>query len=125
MGITILVVEDYEDTRTLVKFHLEMCGYTVKEAANGREAIESVEQQCPHLILMDMSLPEIDGLTATRAIHEMEKACAVPIVAVTAHSGPEYRAKAFAAGCTDFVSKPIDFDKLEAVIQNHLGLSTQ
>lgn len=121
MGSTILVVEDYEDTRALVRFHLEMRGYIVEEASNGREAIESVEKQCPHLILMDMSLPEVDGLAATRAIHGMDQCCAVPIVAITAYSEREYREKAFAAGCSDFLNKPIDFDKLEAVIQNYLG----
>lgn len=73
-----------------------------------------------HLILMDMSLPVVDGLTATRAIQEMDRCCAVPIVAVTAHSEIEHREKAFAAGCVEFVSKPIDFQRLEAVIQKCL-----
>ena len=73
MGYTILVVEDYEDTRLLIRFQLERLGYRVIEAADGREAIEMVSQNCPDLILMDLGLPVVDGLTATRTIHRMER----------------------------------------------------
>lgn len=125
MKTTILVVEDYEDTRFLIKFELERRGYDVWEAADGREAIDLVRKDCPDLILMDLSLPVVDGLTATRLIHEMERCCRVPVVAVTAHLGDDYREKALQAGCADFLNKPIDFNQLERVVASQLASAEQ
>lgn len=84
--LTILVVEDSADTRAIIKVELERWGYTVLEAADGREAIEMTGRACPDLILMDLNMPEVDGLTATQAIREYNEHCAdVPILAITAY----------------------------------------
>ena len=113
---TVLLVEDIEDSRFMMRRLLEMSGYRVIEAANGREAVEYAERECPDLILMDLSLPEVDGLTATRLIRQLERLCATPIVALTAHDAAEFHARAMAAGCNEYVTKPVDFDRLERVV---------
>jgi CheY-like chemotaxis protein len=119
MPKNILIVEDYEDSRTMLKFLLESWGYKVVEAENGREAIERVEQKLPDLILMDMSLPEVDGLSATRKIKKLANAEKIPIICVTAH-GHYYEEKAKEAGCKTVVPKPIDFEILEKIISQYL-----
>jgi CheY-like chemotaxis protein len=121
MGKTVLVVEDYEDTRSFMKFMLEGKGYQVCEAENGIEAFDKFKQNHPDLILMDISLPEVDGLTATKAIRALEADGEhVPIIAVTAF-GKLYYKKAIEAGCNELIDKPVDFDSLEAVLIQHLG----
>lgn len=111
-GATILVVEDFDETRFMIKLSLELSGYHVLEAINGQEAVEIARRERPDLVLMDLSLPLLDGFTATRRIREETQLCEIPIVAVTAHATADYRVKAFAAGCNDYLTKPIDFDKL-------------
>src|SRR5690349_17184131 len=82
---TILVVEDSEDTRVIIRLELERWGFRVIEAADGREAIEMAEHNCPDLILLDLNMPEVDGLTAAQAIRKYDERCAgVPIIAITA-----------------------------------------
>jgi CheY-like chemotaxis protein len=120
MAKTVLVVEDYVDTRDLMKFLLEGCGYNVIEAADGQEAVESVKKKFPDLILMDLSLPVIDGLTATRAIRKFDGAGKLPIIAVTAYGNSYYR-RAIEAGCDDLINKPLDFDKLQPVLEQYLS----
>ena len=117
---TVMVVEDFEDTRQLLKLLLERKGYYVLEAANGQRAVELAKSAHPRLILMDLSLPVLDGLSATRQIREQGFLNDVLIVAVTAHQEREYREKALAAGCDDFVNKPLDFDRLEALLSNFM-----
>ena len=109
---TVLVVEDFDETRFVLKLSLELRGYRVLEALNGQEAIEIARREPLDLILMDLSLPILDGFAATRRIREEARSRDVPIVAVTAHATAEYRVKALAAGCNEYVTKPIDFDKL-------------
>lgn len=109
---TVLVVEDFDETRFVMKLSLELRGYRVLEALNGQEAVEIARREPLDLILMDLSLPLLDGFAATRLIREEARSHQVPIVAVTAHATAEYRVKALAAGCNDYVTKPIDFDKL-------------
>lgn len=116
---TILVVEDFEDSRFMLKQLLELSGYRVLEAANGREAVELAESECPDLVLMDLSMPVLDGLSATRLIRRIESICHVPVVALTAHCSDEYVEAAREAGCDHFVSKPVDFDMLLDVIREH------
>jgi len=114
---TVLLVEDFEDNRFMMRRLLEMSGYQVVEAVNGQEAVDISERTLPDLILMDLSLPLLDGLTATRRIRtrpEMEK---VPIVAVSAHDTADFHAEALAAGCNEYVTKPIDFDELEELLK--------
>ncbi|HVG35672.1 MAG TPA: response regulator [Pyrinomonadaceae bacterium] len=113
---TIMVVEDFEDNRFMMRRLLEMSGYQVLEAINGEEAVEIAKRERPHLILMDLSLPLLDGLAATRRIRQEAELRDVPIVAVSAHDTADFHADALAAGCNDYVTKPIDFDQLEALL---------
>jgi CheY-like chemotaxis protein len=116
----ILVVEDFEDNRFMMRRLLEMSGYRVLEAINGEEAIQLARKERPHLILMDLSLPQMDGLAATRRIRQHPELRDVPIVAVSAHDTADFHADALAAGCNDYVTKPIDFDQLEALLSRLL-----
>ncbi len=117
---TVLIVEDYEDTREFMKILLESYGYKVIEAADGIEAIDRVKQYHPDLILMDISLPFVDGLTATRTIRDFATDSHIPIIAVTAF-GKNYYHKAIAAGCNDLINKPLDFDTLEPILKSYLS----
>ena len=113
---TVMVVEDFEDNRFMMRRLLEMSGYGVLEAVNGQEAVEIAIQEHPSLILMDLSLPLLDGLAATRKIREYPDLRTVPIVAVSAHDTSDFHAEALAAGCNDYVTKPIDFEQLEQLL---------
>ena len=108
----VLVVEDFEDNRFMMRRLLEMSGYRVVEAVNGNQAVESAASENPDIILMDLSLPQLDGLAATRRIRSREGLRKVPIVAVSAHDSADFHAEALAAGCNEYVTKPIDFDQL-------------
>lgn len=119
MAKIILVVEDYEDARGFMKLLLENYGYQVVEASNGMQAIAQYKLFHPDLILMDISLPMMDGLTATRSIREMADGAQVPIIAVTAF-GDNYYKRAIEAGCNDLIDKPINFDTLEPVLNHYL-----
>ena len=109
---TVLVVEDFEDNRFMMRRLLEMSGYRVVEAVNGRQAVEKATSERPDIILMDLSLPMLDGLAATRQIRQQDGLGKVPIVAVSAHDSADFHAEAMAAGCNEYVTKPIDFDQL-------------
>ena len=115
-----LVVEDFEDSRFMLRRLLEMAGYVVLEASDGEQAVKVALEQRPSLILMDLSLPKLDGLAATRQIRKMRVLRQVPIVAVSAHDSPQTRTEALAAGCNEYVTKPIDFDNLNAVLKRYL-----
>ncbi len=117
---TVMVVEDLDDTRQLLKLLLELKGYYVLEAANGQRAVELAKREHPRLILMDLSLPVLDGISATKQIRAQGFLNDVLIIAVTAHQEREYRERAFAAGCDDFVNKPVDFDQLEALLRKFM-----
>ena len=120
---TVMVVEDFEDNRFMMRRLLEMSGYRVLEAINGEQAVEVARRECPSLILMDLSLPLLDGLAATRRIRQVEELRQIPIVAVSAHDTADFHADALAAGCNDYVTKPIDFDQLEALLSRLLPKS--
>ena len=113
---TVLVVEDFEDNRFMMRRLLEMSGYRVIEAVNGQEAVDKAYSERPDLILMDLSLPHLDGLAATRRIRQYDGLGKVPIVAVSAHDTADFHADALAAGCNEYVTKPIDFDQLERLL---------
>ena len=117
---TVLVVEDFEDNRFMMRRLLEMGGYRVVEAINGQEAVMLAQTAHPHLILMDLSLPQIDGLAATRRIRQLEGMSRVPIVAISAHDTADFRNDALAAGCNEYLTKPVDFDRLERLLQELL-----
>ena len=118
---TILLVEDTEDNRFMMRRLLEMAGYAVVEATNGEEAVRVAQSERPELILMDLSLPVIDGLAATRAIRKLDGFKETPIVAVSAHDTSDFQAEALAAGCNSYITKPIDFSNLETLIARLLG----
>ncbi len=119
---TVLVVEDFEDNRFMMRRLLEMSGYRVVEAVNGNQAVEMAESESPDIILMDLSLPVLDGLAATRRIRERngDGAGRVPIIAVSAHDSADFHAEALAAGCNEYVTKPIDFDQLVRLLDRLL-----
>lgn len=119
--VTVLLVEDTEDNRFMMRRLLEMAGYQVVEATNGEEAVELAGSEHPQLILMDLSLPVIDGLAATRAIRKLDGLGKVPIVAVSAHDSSDFQAEALSAGCNGYITKPIDFGELEHLIARLLG----
>ena len=114
--LTILVVEDYEDTSLAMRLALEDRGYRILEAADGAQAVEVAARERPDIILMDLQLPVLDGLAATERIRANPELGEVIIVAVTAHQESDYRARALSAGCNAFVSKPIDFEWLNDLL---------
>ena len=113
---TVLLVEDTEDNRQMMRRLLEMSGFRVVEATNGREAVEVASQVQPQIILMDLSLPIIDGLAATRQIRNLPELNTVPIVAVSAHDTADFHSEALDAGCDAYVTKPINYTELEHLV---------
>ncbi len=109
---TILVVEDHDDTREMLHILLEMWGCRVVEACDGLEAVEAASREEPQMILMDGSLPFLDGLEATRRIRANGLREQVTILALDGWGTPSYHAAALAAGCDDSIKKPLDFDRL-------------
>jgi two-component system, cell cycle response regulator DivK len=120
-----LLVEDFEDSRFMMRRLLEMAGYAVIEASDGEQAVALAISEQPALILMDLSLPKLDGLAATRQIRQYKEARNTPIVAISAHDSPESRTEALAAGCDEYVTKPIDFDQLGEVLKHFLSADRQ
>lgn len=118
---TVLLVEDTEDNRQMMKRLLEMSGYRVVEAINGKEAVEAALKVRPQIILMDLSLPFIDGLAATRRIRSLPGMKEVPIVAVSAHDSADFHQEALEAGCNAYITKPIDYPQLEDTIDRLLS----
>ncbi len=118
---TVLLVEDTEDNRQMMGRLLEMSGFRVVEATNGREAVEAAARENPKIILMDLSLPFIDGLAATRRIRDLPGLKSIPIVAVSAHDTADFHHEALAAGCNAYITKPIDFSELEEVIRRMIA----
>jgi len=116
----VLVTEDDEDTRFVLRTMLGMRGYAVIEAANGEEAVRLAASALPDLILMDGSLPRLDGLAAARRIRQLGAAGRVPIVFVSGHAEPSFRAGAREVGCDEYLVKPLDFERLRVVVDRHL-----
>ena len=114
---TILIVDDFDDTRLLLRTWLQKKGFRVVEAENGIRAIFAAESERPDLIIMDVEMPELDGLEATRKIRALKGFEAVPIVAVSAYGADQYRDHALAAGCDEYVSTPFEPDELERLIR--------
>jgi two-component system cell cycle response regulator DivK len=112
MNARILVVEDNESSRDMLARRLSRRGYQVVLAADGLRGIAMAQEQSPDLIIMDMSLPEIDGWEATRRLKADPATRAIPIVALTAHAMASDRKKAMDAGCDDYHTKPVDFESL-------------
>jgi two-component system, cell cycle response regulator DivK len=118
----ILVAEDNPDNRALLSRRLERQGWSVALAEDGVEAVEACRKARPDLVLMDVAMPRMTGLEATRALRADPATADLKIIAVTAHAMEGNRAECLAAGCDDFATKPIDFPALMALIRLHLGL---
>jgi len=118
---TVLVVDDFDDTRLLLGTWLRRKGFRVIEAENGNQAVAAAQSHQPDFIIMDLEMPELDGLGATRQIRELEQFPRVPIVAVSAYGAEEYRSQALDAGCDEYVSTPFDPDELEKLIRSFIG----
>ena len=117
---TVMVVEDYDDTRMMLKQVLETKGYRVLEAVNGREAVEIAEREQPDMILMDLDLPILDGIAATQRIRKQPAMSGVPIIAITAYPLAFTHVKAFAEGCNEYMAKPIDFEQMDKIFEQYL-----
>lgn len=115
---TVLLVEDNEMNRDMLLRRLERRGYKVLTAVDGEEAIRMTREHSPNLVLMDMSLPVLDGWEATRRLKADPATRAIPIIALTAHALPAERDRALEAGCIAFETKPIDFPKLLTVMES-------
>lgn len=118
---TILLVEDNDLNRDMLSRRLARRGYDVDVAVDGREAVDKARERSPDLILMDMSLPVLDGWAATREIRAAAATRATPIIALTAHAMADDRRKALDAGCDDFDTKPVEFGRLLQKIEGLLA----
>src|SRR5262245_5994880 len=119
----ILIAEDFEDNRVALRLILKHTGFDVIEAEDGQQAIEAVRREEPDLVLMDITLPGIDGLQATREIRSQEKFERLPIIVVSAHDNEEIRREAAEAGGSEYMSKPIEIEKLKQLIEGCLSLA--
>ena len=108
----ILLVEDNEDNRDMLSRRLERKGFVVTLAVDGQDGINKAEEDSPDLILMDMSLPVMDGWEATKHLKADSETANIPVIALTAHAMSSDREKAIEAGCDDYDTKPVDFQRL-------------
>jgi two-component system cell cycle response regulator DivK len=114
--LTVLLVEDFEDTRLFMRIQLEEQGFIVFEAENGQVAVDTAAREKPDVILMDLTLPLMDGFTATKLIRQNDDLKNVPIIAITAHQEDDFRSDAKASGFDAYVTKPIDVNWLKELI---------
>jgi CheY-like chemotaxis protein len=119
MAAKVLIVEDHDDVREMMKLVLAAYGCDVVEAANGREAVQQAQLENPDLILMDIAMPIMDGLDATRVIRQQDSLSRVPIIGVTAFD-EFYGDRARAAGFDNVIPKPVDFTRLRSVMSSYL-----
>jgi CheY-like chemotaxis protein len=124
-GPLILVVDDYDDAREMYAEYLQFCGFRVAEARNGNEALEQAFTVKPDLILMDLSLPGMDGWEATRQLKADERTRHIPVVALTGHALAGASEGAKRAGCDSFVTKPCLPDDLVVEVRRMLSLTKQ
>ncbi|MFB9266681.1 response regulator [Bradyrhizobium erythrophlei] len=108
----ILYIEDNEDNIYMMSRRLRRKGYEVLIARDGAEGLTQARNRAPALILVDLGLPVIDGWEVTRQLRATPETASLPIIALSAHAMPEDRERAFAAGCDDFIAKPVDFPRL-------------
>jgi CheY-like chemotaxis protein len=125
VGFKILVVEDTADFREVIRLVLEAEGYRVLEAENGVVAVDTARREQPDAILMDMSLPLVDGCQATRLIRRLPRLGTIPIIAVTAYNQWDWRGRAILAGCTDFLTKPVRTRDLLVMLSRYLPTDQQ
>ena len=118
---TILVVDDYIDNRVLLAAWLRAKGYRVVEAQDGKEGVLQANRSHPDLILMDLAMPELDGIEATRQLRQRQSFSRTPIFAISAYATYDVKEDALAAGCTEVFDKPLDLPLLLGKIQGTLG----
>lgn len=116
----ILIVEDNEMNRDMLSRRLERRGFAIVMAVDGRQGVDMTRSENPDLVLMDMSLPVMDGWTATRTIKDDPELAKIPVIALTAHAMEGDREKAIAAGCDDYDTKPIELPRLLEKIQKFI-----
>jgi CheY-like chemotaxis protein len=114
--LKVLLVEDFEDTRLFLRLALEDQGFIVLEAENGQKAVEHANREKPDVILMDLTMPLMDGFAAAKLIRQNETLEDVPIIAITAHQETDFRSDAKASGFDAYVTKPIDVNWLKELI---------
>lgn len=119
MPKTVLIVEDYADVRAMMKFLVRRYGYEVLEAADGFEAVKKAKQYHPDLILMDLAMPLMDGLTATLIIRNSEGSEDIPVVALSAYGNMNYKS-AVDAGFAEVINKPLDFGSFQPFLKKYL-----
>ena len=112
----VLIADDDDDIRLMMRTLLEMKGYRTAEAANGQEAVEAAARERPDLILVDLQLPRLNGFAVTRFVRQHEGLRRVPIVVVSGHDPARHRDLALAAGCNEYIQKPVDFDQLDDLL---------
>jgi CheY-like chemotaxis protein len=117
----VLIVEDADDARYFMRLELEQLGYRVVEAENGLRAVEVAERERPDIILMDLSLPIMDGIAATEKIRATDGLDEVPIIALTAYQETDFKEEAKAAGFDGYLTKPIDLDWLGELLKGLLA----
>jgi two-component system, cell cycle response regulator DivK len=119
----VLVVDDFQDNREMYAEYLAYCGFRVIEAKNGKEAIEQAFAQKPNVIIMDLSLPVMDGWEATRRLKADGRTRSIPVIALTGHALSGHSKGALDAGCDAFMAKPCLPDQLVLEIKRMLGTS--
>lgn len=119
----ILIAEDSVDGREMMRTLLRLKGYDVVVAEDGVQAIEMAVQNSPDLIFVDLELPRLDGISVIRNIRRRTKLSDVPIIIVSGHDPSRYEESALAAGCTDHLMKPIDFERLDSILQLNVSLA--
>ncbi len=117
----VLIVDDFEDNRVMYVEYLQFQGFRVAEAVNGEEAIAQTKKLMPAVVVMDLSLPVMDGWEATRRIKADAKTKHIVVIALTGHAEPAHAKKARDAGCDDFVAKPCLPENLVAKIREHVA----
>ena len=120
--ILVLLVEDNEMLQDIVASRLELRGYNVDVVSHGVEALAYLEQKVPDIILMDMSLPYMNGWDATERIKTNEMTKHIPVIALTAHALSSDRKRSFEVGCNEYETKPIKFDRLVSKINRLTGI---
>ena len=118
---TVMVVDDSDDLRELVALQLRLSGYDVVEARDGQEAVELARERCPALVFMDIQMPGMDGVTATRLMRRIEELCGMVIVAFSAFGSGDNRERALAAGCDEYVSKSEGINRLTGIAGRYLN----
>jgi CheY-like chemotaxis protein len=121
-SLTILVADDRKENRIVLRDMLSPLGFQILEAVDGLDVLEKAQECRPALILMDLMMPVVDGFEATRQLRQVLNLTEIVVIGVSARVSPEIRRESIAAGCQDFLPKPVDLDELLACLQQHLPL---